>query len=90
MLIGIGQGGAARRFGDPQMDESPEAAGQAVADLAQRVGASQLAEQHGNDLRPAGKALGVTLGGVLLHQRGKLRPREMLEQLIEEACDLYD
>jgi len=27
---------------------------------------------------------------VLLHQRGKLRPREVLEQLIEQACDLYD
>jgi hypothetical protein len=25
-----------------------------------------LTEQHGNELRPAGKALGITLGGVLL------------------------
>jgi hypothetical protein len=49
-----------------------------------------LTEQRGNELRPAGKALGVTLGGVLVHQRGKLRPREVLKQLIEQACDLYD
>jgi protein gp37 len=49
-----------------------------------------LAEQHGDELRPAGKALGVTLGGVLLHQSGKLRPGKVLEQLIEEARDLYD
>jgi len=49
-----------------------------------------LTEQHGNELRPAGKALGITLGGVLLHQRGKLCPREVLEQLIKQACDLYD
>ena len=72
------------------MDQSPETARQTVADLAQGVGASQLTEQHGNELRPAGKALGITLGGVLLHQRGKLRPREVLEQLIEQACNLYD
>jgi len=41
------------------------------------------AEQHGNELRAAGKALGITLGGVLPHQRGKLRPRAVLEQLIK-------
>ena len=72
------------------MHESAQAAGQTVADLAQGVGTSQLTEQHGDKLRPAGKALGVTLGGVLLHQRGKLGPGEVLEQLIEQACDLYD
>jgi hypothetical protein len=49
-----------------------------------------LTEQHGDELLPAGKSLGVTLGGVPLHQRGKLRAREVLEQLIEQACDLYD
>ena len=72
------------------MHQPPQAAAQAVADLAQRIGASQLTEQHGDKLRPASKALRVTLGGVLFHQRGKLRPREVLEQLIEQACDLYD
>ena len=72
------------------MDQPSQAARQTVADLAQGIGASELTEQHGNELRPAGKALGITLGGVLLHQRGKLRPREVLEQLIEQACDLYD
>ena len=90
MLVGIGQGGAARRFGDTQMDQSSQAARQTVADLAQGVGASELTEQHGNELRPAGKALGITLGGVLFHQRGEFRPWEVLEQLIEQACDLYD
>jgi hypothetical protein len=72
------------------MHQSPQTARQTIADLGQGVGASQLTEQHGNKLRPAGKALGVTLGDVLLHQCGKLRPREMLEQLIEQARDLYD
>jgi hypothetical protein len=49
-----------------------------------------LTEQHGDELRPAGKALGVTLSGVLLYECGELSPRKVLEQLIEEACDLYD
>jgi hypothetical protein len=49
-----------------------------------------LTEQHRNELCPAGKALGVTLGGVLLHQCGELGAGKVLEQLIEEACDLYD
>jgi hypothetical protein len=42
-----------------------------------------LTEQHGDELRPAGKALGITLSGVLLYECGKLSSRKMLEQLIE-------
>jgi hypothetical protein len=72
------------------MRQFPDAAAQAVADLAQRIGASQLAEQHGDELRPAGKALGGALGSVLLDQRGELGAGKMLEQLIEQACGLYD
>jgi hypothetical protein len=49
-----------------------------------------LTEQHGDELRPAGKALGVTLRGVLLYECGELGAGKVLEQLIEEACDLYD
>jgi hypothetical protein len=49
-----------------------------------------LAEQHREELCPAGEALGVTLGGVPLHQGGKLRPGKVLEELIEQARDLYD
>ena len=72
------------------MHQPPQAAAQAVADLAQRIGASELTEQHGDELRPAGKALGVTLSGVLLHECGELSSGKVLEQLIEEASDLYD
>ena len=63
VFVGIGQGRAAGRFGNPNMHQTPQAAAQAVTNLAQRIGASQLAEQHGDELRPAGKALGGTLGG---------------------------
>ena len=72
------------------MHQSPQAARQTVADLAQGIGTSQLTEQHGDELRPAGKPLGGTLGGVLLHQGGKLGPGEVLKQLIEQARGLYD
>src|SRR5512146_309738 len=77
-------------MGDPHMHQSPQTTPQAVADFAQGISACQLAEQHGDELRPAGKALGGTLGAVLLHEGGKLRPRKVLEQLIEQTRDLYD
>ena len=83
MFVGIGQGGTARRSGDPHMHQPPQAAAQAVADFAQGIGASELTEQHGDKLRPAGEALGVTLSGVLLHECGELGSGKVLEQLIE-------
>jgi hypothetical protein len=49
-----------------------------------------LAEQHGDELSPTGKALGITLSGVLFYQYAELGSGKVLEQLIEEACDLYD
>jgi hypothetical protein len=91
VFVGIGQSRAARRMGDPHVHQSPEAAPQAVANLAQRIGAPKppkLAEQHGHELRPAGKALGGTLGAVLLHEGGKLGAWKVLKQLIEQARDL--
>jgi hypothetical protein len=48
-----------------------------------------LAKHHRNELRPATKAFGGTLGAMLLDERGKLCPREMLEQLIKQAGYLY-
>jgi len=49
-----------------------------------------LTEQHGDQLGPAGKALGGALGGVLFDQCGELGARKMLKQLIEEAGYVYD
>jgi hypothetical protein len=42
-----------------------------------------LTEQHRDKLRPAGKALGVTLSGVLFYEGGELGSGKVLEQLIE-------
>src|SRR5690606_29724644 len=90
VFVCIGQSRAARCMLDPHMHQSPEAAPQAVADLAQGIGASQLTEQHGDELRPAGETFGGTLGVVLLNECSELGARKMLEQLIEQARNLYD
>ena len=49
-----------------------------------------MTEQHGDELRPTGKTLGVTLSGVLLYESGELGAGKVLEQLIEQARELYD
>ena len=65
------------------MYQFAEAAGETVADLAQRIGAAELAENHGDKLRPAGESLGGPLGVVFLDERPELGAGKMLEQLIE-------
>src|ERR1039457_4020278 len=72
------------------MHQPSQATAQAVADLAQRIGACQLTKQHGDELRPAGKAFGGMLSGVLLYECGELGAGKVLEQLIEQARELYD
>jgi hypothetical protein len=68
VFVGIGEGGFVGGFGDTEMNQFAQATAQTVANLAQRIGVGELAEQHGDELRPAGKALGVTLSGVLLDE----------------------
>jgi len=45
----------------------------------------QLAEQHRDQLRPATKAFGASVGAVFLDKSSELRPGKMLQQLIEQA-----
>jgi len=47
------------------MDDLAEAGVQASADLPQRMGLGQLAEQHRNELIPAGEALGAVFGAMI-------------------------
>ena len=63
---------------------------QAVANLAQRIGVGELAEQHRDQLRPAAKTFGAPFRIVFFDQRSELGPGKMLEQLIEQTRDLYD
>ena len=89
VLGGVGERGLLRCLIDAQVGELAQAAGQAVADLAQGVGLSQLAEQHGHELSPAGEPLRTALGAVSLDQCRELRSREVLQQLTEQARSLY-
>jgi len=59
--------------------QAAETAGQTVANLAEGISASELAKEHGYELRPAAKSLGGVLGAVLLNQGGKLGTGKMLE-----------
>src|ERR1035438_2495717 len=89
MLVGVGQGGLVGSFGNAEMYQLAQTAGQPVADLAQRIGMAQLAEQHGHELGPAIETLGRPLGSMLFDQAGTLQTRQMLQKLIEQACALY-
>jgi hypothetical protein len=66
VLIGIGQGGMTRSS-NAQMFQLPLTAPKASANLTKRMGATQLAKQHGHKLTPAGKSFGVTFGMGLFH-----------------------
>ena len=90
MLVGIGKGGFIGRLRDADMNQLAQATPQAVANLAQRIGVGELAEQHRDQLCPAAKAFGAPFRIVFFDQRSELGPREMLEQLIEQTRDLYD
>ena len=90
MLVGVGQSGSAGRFSDAEMDQAAQTTRQPIADLAQGIGASELAKEHGDELRPAGKSLGSAFGAVLLDKSGEFGTRKMLEKLIEQAGSLYD
>jgi hypothetical protein len=50
----------------------------------------ELAEQHRDQLGPAAKTFGGFLRVVFLDQRPELGSGKVLEQLIEQARDLYD
>jgi len=71
------------------MHQFAQATAQAVANLAERIGMGELAEQHRDQLRPAREPFRATLGAVLLDECGKLSSGEMLEQLIKQAGYLY-
>jgi|TARA_B100000315_G_scaffold154507_1_gene143040 hypothetical protein len=55
----------------------------AAANLAQTIRPRQMAEQHGDELVPAGKALGVSFRAMFLDQERELRAGEMAKQLTE-------
>jgi hypothetical protein len=51
------------------MRQFSHATAESVADFAQGIGVREMAEHHGNALRPAGEAFRAFFGGMLLDQR---------------------
>lgn len=89
MLVGVRQSGLVGSLANAEMHQLAQAAGKPIADLAQRIGMAQLAEQHGHELGPAVEALGRALGFMLFDQAGEFQTGKMMQQLIEQTRDLY-
>jgi hypothetical protein len=65
------------------------ATGQTAADFAQGIGVGHVAEQHGNQLRPAGESLGAPFRLVLRHEFGEFGPGKVMKQLTKQTRYLY-
>src|SRR5213593_2229122 len=61
MRVRVGKGRLVGRCFDSQMLQLPETARQPPTDLPQRLSLRQLAEQHRDELVPAGKAFAVAV-----------------------------
>jgi len=88
MRVGIRERGPAWR-GDAQMGQPTFTARQASGDFPQRVGSAQLAEQHRDELPPAGETTGVAFGVGLLHRALKFQSWKELEQLAKDAAESH-
>src|SRR5262249_29903026 len=62
---------------------------QTITNLTKRIRLSQLTEQHGDELSPAGKSFSGLLGLVFPNQGSKFVAREVMQKLIEQTRDLY-
>ena len=89
MLIGIGQGGALGRIGQPQVPQLAFAGGQSAANLAQGLRPPQVTEQHGQELAPATEPASVALGPVLGDRLLELLAGKQLQHLAENAGYSY-
>ena len=83
VFVGIGQRRSLRSPCHAEMRQLAQATGKAAANLAQTIRPCQMAEQHGDELVPAGEALGVSFGAMLLDQERELRAWKMAKQLTE-------
>jgi hypothetical protein len=85
MFVGVSQGGTLGRVGQSQVAQLAFAGGQPAANLTQRLGSPQMAEQHGHELSPATEPACVALGPLLDHGPLKLGARKQLQHLAENA-----
>jgi len=89
MLVGVRQGRFVGRVPDAQMHELSETTGEAIADLAQRIGVRELAEQHPHELRPTSKSARVTFSLVFPDDAGELRAGDWVQKLTKQTGGLY-
>src|ERR1022692_1865316 len=89
MLVGIGQGGALGRIGQPQVPQLAFAGGQSAANLAQGLRPPQVTEQHGHELSPTTEPASVALGPVLGDRLLELLAGKQLQHLAENAGYSY-
>jgi hypothetical protein len=87
--FGVRKRGFVGSFVHAQMVELALDASQAVADLAQTVGVGQMAEEHGDQLGPAGKAFGGALGLMFSEGGAKRGAWDVSEQLTKQTGGLY-
>jgi len=78
VLVGLGQRRARGRIRHPHVAQLAFAGAKPLADLPQRLGLPQLAQQHGDELAPAEKAVAVPLGLVPVYQPLELTAGESL------------
>src|SRR5258708_1830477 len=86
VLVSIGQGRFRRSLTQPQMFQFAFGGRQSLRDLTQAVGPPQLAEQHSDELAPAGEASCMSLGFVLMHRRLELDAGKQLENLAKNTA----
>ena len=77
------------RFGaflQSQMVQLSHTAGQAAANLSQRLGLAQLAKQHAHKLIPARKSFGVPISSMLTNDASKRVTIGKIYDLCEKIC----
>jgi len=84
--IGIGKRALSGCGAHSQMTEFAAGDGQAVADLPQALGLSQLAKEHSDILIPGGESLGMTFSSAFIDQSQERVPGHDLEYLAEQTC----
>ncbi len=89
MLSAADQGGLIRGHVDTAVIEFAEAAAKPIGNLAQRIAASELADQHRYPICPATEPFCGTLGAFLLYQCREPDSRKSLKQFIRQAYSRY-
>ena len=79
--IGVGERALGGSRAQPQMTELAAGYGQAVADLPQALGLSELTEEHSDELVPRGEALAMTFCSTFTDKPQERDPGQDLKYL---------